>query len=239
MNKIKVLIVEDKLLIAEDIAKRLKSHQMEVTAICPSGEEAVKLVALMQPDLILMDIELDGVMDGISTAQSVNQHHDIPIVYLSDYADPKTVDRAKKTTPANYLTKPFNEADLVRAIDLAFSNANSLRSAKKPAGADYILLRTASQVYAKILPSDILYLKADRAYCHVFTEKNEYVLSKSMNHVYDLLAMSGLIRVHRSYIVNVNKVTSLDGNVINLGKHRVQMSPDFRNDLVTHFKVVK
>src|SRR6218665_168381 len=125
MEKIKVLIVEDKLLTAEDIALRLKEHNMEVVGICTSGEQAVEEAISTKPDLILMDVELDGAMDGISAAQVISQQQSVPIIYLSDFTDSRTLDRAKKTLPANYLTKPFNEADLIRAIDLAFSNANA------------------------------------------------------------------------------------------------------------------
>jgi chemotaxis response regulator CheB len=97
MEKIKVLIVEDKLLIAEDVAARLEKHSMEVVAICSSGEEAIEKAKNKNPDLILMDIELAGAMDGISAAQSILQHQFIPVIYLSDYTDNKTLERAKKT----------------------------------------------------------------------------------------------------------------------------------------------
>ncbi len=240
MDKIKVLIVEDKLLIAEDIAARLRNHAMTIAGVCASGEEALELLQQEKPDLILMDIELSGAMDGISTAHVIHQHYAIPVIFLSDFADAKTLDRAKKTHPANYLTKPFNEPELVRAIDLAFSNANAPAAKKNTAlKKEFIFLRAENQVYHKFLLHDILYLKAGPAYCSVITSEGEYVLSTSMNHVQEQLDEADFIKVHRSYVVNVNRITSLDGNVIHIGEHEVQMSPEHRDALLLSVKILK
>jgi|GEM_PF-840489 len=240
MANIKVLIVEDQLLIAEDIAERLKKHSLEVAGICTSGEEAIKVVQTEKPDLILMDIELSDAMDGISTAQVILQQQFIPIIYLSNYMDQKTVERAKKTQPASYLTKPFNEADLIRAIDLAFSNANAKAgSVDRSATKDKFFLRTQNQVYVKILLSDILYLKAGRAYCSVVTKSRTYTLANSMNHIHEQLHHRDLQKIHRSYVVNVNQITELDGNVVKIGEVEVQMSKEYREALLGQLKIVK
>ena len=238
MEKIKVLIVEDKLLIAEDIAARLEKHSMEVVAVCSNGEEAIEMTNRKNPDLILMDIELAGAMDGISAAHSILRHHSVPVIYLSDYTDNKTLERAKKTQPANYLTKPFNEADLIRAIDLAFNNARHIPSAgsrlSKP-----IFLRTESQVYIKLDLQEILYLEADRSYCKVITTTRTFTLSTSMNNVYEQLNHEDFIKVHRSYIVNVNRVTSLDGNSVKIGETEIQMSKEYRDGLMGLLKIIR
>jgi DNA-binding LytR/AlgR family response regulator len=238
MEKIKVLIVEDKLLIAEDIAQRLEKHSLEVIDTCSSGEEAIEKAKSKNPDLILMDIELSGAMDGISAAQIISQQLSVPIIYLSDYTDNKTLDRAKKTQPANYLTKPFNEADLIRAIDLAFSNAKhapvTINRTTRP-----VFMRTESQVYLKLDMQEILYLEADRSYCKVITTTRTFTLSTSMNNVYDQLNHEDFIKVHRSYIVNVSRITSLEGNSIKIGETEIQMSKEYRDDLMGLLKIIR
>jgi DNA-binding LytR/AlgR family response regulator len=238
MEKIKVLIVEDKLLIAEDIASRLEKHAMEVVAICSSGEEAIEKAKNKNPDLILMDIELSGAMDGISTAQTILQQQSVPVIYLSDYTDKKTLDRAKKTQPANYLTKPFHEADLIRAIDLAFSNTRNTPVTSNRLSRP-IFLRTESQVYIKLDLSEILYLEADRSYCKVITETRTFTLSTSMNNVYEQLNHDDFVKVHRSHIVNVSQITSLDGNGIRIGETVIQMSKEYRDDLMRLLKIIR
>lgn len=239
MENIKVLIVEDNLLVAESIATTLKNHSLEVVGICDTGEEAIQLVNEKNPDLVLMDIELAGAMDGISTAKVIQEEHAIPVIYLSDYTDQKTVDRAKKTLPANYIAKPFQEAELVRAIDIAFHNANAGTAEAKPLLKKHIFLRTYSQVYIKLAYQEILYLKADRAYCTLVTEHQTYKLTISMNHVHEQINNKDFVRVHRSYVVNVNRITELEGNTIKLEDHEVQMSPDLRGNLIKLLKFIQ
>src|SRR4051812_48706826 len=107
MEKISVMIVEDLSLVAEDIASKLNKHDMDVTGIYNNAEEAIQSLEERIPDLILMDIQLAGALDGISAAQIINEKYSIPIIYLSDYEDQPTLERAKKTLPANYFGKPF------------------------------------------------------------------------------------------------------------------------------------
>jgi DNA-binding LytR/AlgR family response regulator len=238
MEKIKVLIVEDKLLIAEDIAQRLEKHSLEVVDICSSGEEAIEKAKHKNPDLILMDIELSGAMDGISAAQIISQQQSVPIIYLSEYTDSKTLDRAKKTQPANYLTKPFNEADLVRAIDFAFSNARPVHATGNRF-AQPVFVRTESQVYIKLDVQEILYLEADRSYCKVIASTRTFTLSTSMNNVYEQLDHEDFVKAHRSFIVNVSRITSLDGNSIKIGDTEIQMSKEYRDNLMRHLKIIR
>lgn len=239
MENIKVLIVEDKMLIAEGIAATLRSHSFEVAGICSNGEEALEQAKDNKPDLVLMDIELKGSMDGISTARLLQDIHPVPVIYLSDFADKKTVDRAKQTLPANYLTKPFVDADLVRAIDIAFTNANAKNSTPTTASLPKHVFLKDKSVFIKLACDDILYLDAGRAYCKVITDDKEYMISTSMNHIHDQLNKNDFVRVHRSHIVNINRVTSIDGNQIGLGAKTVAMSKEYRDDFMSRIKFLR
>jgi DNA-binding LytR/AlgR family response regulator len=238
MERIKVLIVEDLQMIADDIAFRLTKNELEVVGICRSGEEAIDMVQKKKPDLILMDIALAGEMDGITTAERIHQQQFIPIIYLSDYTDVRTIDRAKKTLPANYLAKPFNEPDLIRAIDIAFANARHAPAAQNRSK-DHVFLRTSNQVFVKLPVADILYLEADRAYCNVMTTTKNYTLSTSMNHVFEQFDHEDFIKVHRSYVVNIKKITALDGNVIHFDEREVTMSKEYRDDVIRLLKIIR
>jgi DNA-binding LytR/AlgR family response regulator len=240
MENIKVLIVEDKGLVAESIASVLRNHSLEVVGMCATGEEAIQIVNKSKPDLVLMDIELAGALDGISTAKIIQTDHSIPVIYLTDFTDQKTVDRAKKTLPANYIAKPFHEADLVRAIDIAFHNANATTAVQeKPLLARCVFLRTDTQVYIKLAYQEILYLEADRAYCTIVTDNKNYKLASSMNRVHEQIDNKDFVRVHRSYVVNINRITSLDGNMIKIDGHKVQMSTDLRDELMGRLKFIQ
>lgn len=238
MNKIKVLVVEDSALIAEDISFKLGKHHFDVVEIFDKGEDALEYLKKNQPDLVLLDIRLAGALDGISTGYMIQNTYSLPIIYLSDLADAQTLNRAKQTRPANYLTKPFNEADLVRAIDLAFSNFTAqapIPGAQKP---DHIFIKNDNS-FVRILLKDILFLHADRSYCNIVTEEKTYVQSVSMNHVYEQINNKDFIRIHRSHVVNINKVTAIEGNLVKIGDHTLEMSKSMRDELIGRLTFLK
>lgn len=121
MDENRVLVVEDEAITAMEIQSNLQSFGYEVPAIAASGEEAIKLADKFNPNLILMDIVLNGQLDGTETALHITQHHNhkVPIIFLTAYSDPDTFNRAKLTVPYGYLTKPFDERDLRMAVELA------------------------------------------------------------------------------------------------------------------------
>ena len=116
----KILVVEDERVVARDIEKRLKKLGYVVTLTVASGEEAIKKTAETRPDLVLMDIQLKGEMDGIEAAERIRTDFDIPVIYLTAFADEETLQRAKATEPFGYILKPFDERDLHTAIEIAF-----------------------------------------------------------------------------------------------------------------------
>ena len=119
MANAQVLIVEDEGVIAKDIENTLRNLGFDVPAIAFSGEEAIKRAAETHPDLVLMDIVLEGEMDGVEAAGQIRDRFDIPVVYLTAYANNKTLQRAKVTGPYGYIIKPFEERDLHIAIEIA------------------------------------------------------------------------------------------------------------------------
>ena len=225
-------------MIAEDIAGKLAKHHFEVVEIFDKGEDALEFLKTNQPDLVLLDIRLAGALDGISTGFMIQSNYSLPIIYLSDLADADTLKRAKQTRPSNYLTKPFNEADLVRAIDLAFSNFTSQPSAPKGNKSDHIFIK-AENTFVRVPLGEILFLHADRAYCNIVTEEKSYVQSVSMNHVLEQIRSNDFVRIHRSHVVNINKVTAIEGNMVKLGKHTLEMSKGMRDELIRRLTFLK
>lgn len=122
MSGIKVLIVEDEPLIAKNIGMYLNNHDFEVAGIAYDSEEAIQQLKRQQPDFAILDINLESEKDGIEIAQYINQHNFIPFVYLTSYSDKETIERAKKTNPAGFIVKPFNEKTLYATIEIALSN---------------------------------------------------------------------------------------------------------------------
>ena len=124
MEKVRILVVEDETVVAMDIANTLRKLGYGVTDAVPSGEQALASVKENRPDLIFMDIGLKGEMDGIETAAQIRSLYSIPVIFLTAFVDEKTLDRAKGTVPAGYITKPFEENDLRIAVEVGLYRAN-------------------------------------------------------------------------------------------------------------------
>ena len=116
----RILVVEDQRLIAADIENTLKKLGYVVVGNVASGEDAISQSDQVRPELVLMDVRLRGEMDGIQAAEIIRDRFNVPVVYLTAYADEETILRAKKTTPFGYLVKPFNERELRATIEIAF-----------------------------------------------------------------------------------------------------------------------
>lgn len=119
MVKKEILIVEDERIVAEDIKNSLQNIGYTIIGIASSGEEAIEKVRKGHPGLVMMDITLNGDMDGIECASHILSHTDVPIVYLTAHADERTLERAKITEPFGYIVKPFETEDLRIAVEMA------------------------------------------------------------------------------------------------------------------------
>jgi PAS domain S-box-containing protein len=119
MNKARILVVEDEVIIAMEIADRLKSMGYDVLRIVSNGSMAIKAAKSEKPDLILMDIMIQGDIDGIETATKIHKFSDIPVIYLTANADDSTLERAKVSDAFGYLIKPFEEKELNTSIEMA------------------------------------------------------------------------------------------------------------------------
>lgn len=122
MSGIRVLIVEDEPLIARNIGMYLNNNDYEVSAIAYDPEEALFQLKRNPPDLAILDINLESDRDGIEVARYINQHNNIPFVFLTSYSDKDTLERAKQTNPYGYIVKPFNDKTLFATIEIALSN---------------------------------------------------------------------------------------------------------------------
>ncbi|MDZ8138823.1 MAG: response regulator [Nostoc sp. DedQUE04] len=130
MTSAKILVVEDEAIVAKDLQYRLNKFGYIVPAIASSGEEAINIAREISPDLVLMDIKLKGSMDGIEAAEEIYKRLDIPVIYLTAYADENTLERAKITEPFAYLLKPFKERELQTNIEITLTKHGLERQLK-------------------------------------------------------------------------------------------------------------
>lgn len=123
MDREKILVVEDESIIAMDIQLSLQNLGYDVPCVASTGEEAIAKVSKYRPDLILMDINLEGEMNGIEAAVIIRSRFKVPVVFLTAFADSKTLESAKKAEPLGYITKPFSDTDIRVAVEMALYKA--------------------------------------------------------------------------------------------------------------------
>lgn len=127
-----ILVVEDEPIIAQDIAECLEQSGFEMAGVVSEGLSALAIIKEKQPDAVIIDIRLEGDMDGIDLASRILEICDVPFVFLTSHSDKQTIDRAKQTFPAGYLLKPFNPVSLMASLEVAlFNHIHHVRSADK------------------------------------------------------------------------------------------------------------
>ncbi len=244
---IKILIVEDDMIIGAKVSMQLTLLGYEVTGIIPRGEEAIMHVEENQPDIVLLDINLKGTLDGIETAQAMQKIADIPIIYVTANTDEATFNRAKTTRPYAFIAKPIKTIDLQRAIELAI---NRIAENKTPAAAeesssedmpfilsDRIFVKHKEKM-VKIYIEEILYIEADRNYCRIYTQNKEYLLSTTLKIMEEKLPIRHFIRVHRSYMVNLKQIDEVAENHVILEGKAIPLSISMRDELLKRIQTI-
>lgn len=243
---IKLLIVEDDMIIAAKISMQLTNLGYEVTGIVPRGEEAILHVEENKPDIVLLDINLKGALDGIETARIMHRNADIPIIYITANTDEATFNRAKETRPYAFINKPIKNLDLQRAIELTISRIAEQQTATIEEElsedmpfilSDRIFVRHKDNM-VKIFIEDILYIEAERNYCRIFTKNKEYLLSTTLKIMEDKLPARYFIRVHRSFMVNLAQVDEVAENHVIIAQKAIPLSHTLRDELLKRIQTI-
>jgi DNA-binding LytR/AlgR family response regulator len=239
---IKILVVEDEMLIGAKISMQLTSLGYEVTGILPRGEEAILHVEENKPDIVLLDINLKGKLDGIETALQIQKLANIPVIFLTANSDEATFNRARVSRPYAFISKPYKQLDLQRAIELTISrmaeNETGLQAEEEPTGderpfilSDRIFVRHREKMI-KIIVADILYIEADRNYCRIFTKNREYLLCITLKTIEEKLPGRIFLRTHRSYIINLAHIDEVaEGHVI-IAQKAIPLSAGLKDQLL-------
>ena len=246
MDMITILIVEDDPIIGADLQDRLLEMGYQAIGPIASGEEALAhLQANKQPDLVLMDIQLEGRMDGIETARKLMEKQPSPpLIFLTSNSDEATFASAKSVKPAAFLSKPFRGRDLKHAIELAIVQSADKKKAatEENTGDNAFVLKDRLFIKVKdrmvrLFFMDILWVQADDYYCKVVTKEKEYLVTQTLKKFSEELAgVPGLMRVHRSYIVNLARVEEIGELYLHIGKAQIPYSKTFKEELLMRLR---
>ncbi|HEY4800840.1 MAG TPA: LytTR family transcriptional regulator DNA-binding domain-containing protein [Bacteroidia bacterium] len=250
MAKIGILVVEDESIVAKDIQQSLKKLGYEVLGVCSTGEDAMKKAEMTKPNLVLMDIMLKGDLSGIDAAEYIRQKLNIPVIFLTAYADSSTLAKAKVTEPYGYIIKPFKEIDLQTNIEIALYNHEKTNEAKKERDFLYSLVEAKSTretifvksnlKLVKINTRDIYFLEALKDYVTINTKTNRYIVHSTMKDIEKKFPSAEFARAHRSYIVRIDKITAIDNHFLVLDdiQKQIPVSASYRDELEKRLNMI-
>lgn len=227
---VRVLIVEDELLLAEDISTDLTEFGFEIVGVFTSGEDCIKNLENLFPDVIIMDIRLRGEWDGIETAKRVNEIKKTPIVYLTSNSDKGTVERLLHVFPSSFISKPYQKTDLMMAIELAVRAKTVEENQNKS-----IFIRSANK-YIKIAIADITYVEADGSYTKIHLATESHIVSFNLKYIEDAINDDNFKRIHRSYLINCQKVEGIKGSNLIVNKVVLPISKSYSKEVTALFK---
>ena len=238
----KILIVEDELIIGAHISTVLSENQYEVLEVVQRGEEVPGVIASEQPNLIIMDIQLAGQLDGIETAKIISQTSRIPVIFLTSNTDAATFERSKEAYPYAFLSKPFNQENLLRTIEVI---NNRLHYVEGKVNREDVALELLDRIFVKdkdkmvrINVADILYVNAERNYCNIVTAEKKYMLSVNLKTFESKASSASFVRIHRSYLVNLFKIDQLDDNYVFFNNESLPISKSYKKELTSKLKLI-
>jgi DNA-binding LytR/AlgR family response regulator len=241
-----ILIVEDEMIIAANISLQLTHLGYEVTGIIPRAEEVLPQIRLHVPDILLLDINLKGDEDGIQLAHLIQKEFKIPIIYLTANSDEAHFERAKETNPYAFISKPFKKLDLQRAIELTIIRIQNENETEKSIPidndvpfvlSDCIFVRSHNKM-VKVCLNDILYIEAERNYCKIHCKDKEHLLVTTLKDLEEKLTSNNLLRIHRSFIVNLSHIDEIAMSHVVIAKKAIPLSTELKKQLLLRIQKI-
>lgn len=241
MQAVRILIAEDDWIIAKEISITLQDLGFEVLGAFDTGEELLQKLAQLKPDMVLLDIDLAGQLSGIEVAERL-RGQGVPFVFLTAMADLPTIEKAKQTEPYAYLVKPVRADTLLSTIEVSLYNYRRKLHAEQPAVAtppretfsihDHIFVKAKKRL-EKIRIADILWIEAEDIYAIIVTPTGRYVLSQPLKNVEERLPSEYFMRVHRSFVVQLDKIAAIEDHDLVVGGKFIPIGKTFRDKLMS------
>ena len=245
-HPIKILIVEDNVIIAEDMQSMLEEIGYEVIDNVIVYEQAVEVLKNHHVDLVLIDIILASNKTGIDLGKHIRDSYTIPFIFVTSNSDRATVENAKTVKPDGYLVKPFEQQDLYTSIEIALSNFNyskkeSSRGEGTPGEEELVsnsvlkdsIFVKKQHLYYRIQFKDIQFIKADNVYLEVHTAGKKFLVRSPLKDYLEKLPRNKFYRAHKSYIVNVDHIDAINSKDIVINNTLIPISKEFREFILS------
>lgn len=239
MGEIKVMIVEDELIIAEDIRSKLSGLGYNVTGIATDVKEAESLLQKNSPDIVMLDIILRDGDDGIALAEIIRNQYNIPFIFLTSHADKVTIERAKRLKPDGYLVKPFTDRDLYSSIEIAFFKKadNQVKLEESSFEHENMVLNDCiiikkDYLLIKIKFVDLQWIMSDGNYLKLHcSDDKKYLLRSTLKDLLARLPKELFLQTHKSYALNIDHIAAVEYDYIAIGKNHVPVGRLFMENV--------
>tara|TARA_R110000868_G_scaffold4211_13_gene26727 strand:- start:137337 stop:138098 length:762 start_codon:yes stop_codon:yes gene_type:complete len=245
---IKILIVEDNVIIADDMQSMLEEIGYEIVDNVIVYEQAIEVLKSKQVDLVLIDIILASDKTGIDLGKHIRENYNIPFIFVTSNSDRATVENAKTVKPNGYLVKPFEQQDLYTSIEIALSSFNyneksaSAKSNNESEQEDQVISNSVlkdsifvkkQHLYYRIQFGDIQFIKADNVYLEVNTVDKKFLVRSPLKDYLEKLPANKFYRAHKSYIVNVDHIEAINSKDIMINNNLIPISKEFKEFIIS------
>ena len=213
--------------IRDSIETALLKQGFKIVGDASDAISALKDIKSLQPDLILIDIQLEGNQDGIDLALDLDRVQ-LPYVFLSSQTDPDTIERVKYTNPLGYIVKPFTENGLRTNIELAWHKYID----SEP---QFLTVKHEGRLH-RINQNAIQYLKAFDNYCYIVTNTETFLVPHTLKYISEQIESDNFVKSHRSYVVNLKHVQSVNKNSLSFENENIPISASQKSLVITKLK---
>jgi DNA-binding LytR/AlgR family response regulator len=243
MDKVKILVVEDEMIIADNICDALEELGYQALEPAISYTEAIGRIEEEKPDIAILDIQLSGKKTGIDIAKKIRESYHFPFIFLTSNADSLTLNLAKEVMPPAYLIKPFSREELYTSIEIALSNYSIIHKNMEDEADDSHVIKDAFFIknkgsFLKIYFDDILYLKSDHVYVELHLKNTQqFLVRRSLNDILSSLD-ARFVRIQRSFVVNVKYISEVKTASVIINNSEIPIGKTYKEELIKLIKLI-
>ncbi|TVZ26916.1 LytTR family two component transcriptional regulator [Gillisia sp. Hel_I_86] len=243
MSKIRILATEDDPIHEAKLRMVMDSLKYDLIDVIVDPHQVIPIIRATNPDILLMDVDLNSDISGIDLVNKINELFDIPTVFLTSFHDASTFNKAKETQPVAYITKPYKAEELERSIALAIFNKQKERigiaSSINTRITKHLFVKDGASL-TKVLLSDIRYIEAYDKYCYIHLQNKKYMIKERLKNISEKFPDDLFLQVHRSYIINLEAIDDikLTQNMLLIGEKKIGIGKTYRRAFLSRISIL-
>ena len=236
------MIVEDEMVVSMMISDMLEELGYNVIEPVSNYDDAIISLKNSKPDIVLLDIQLEGSKSGIDLAYYIKSKLNLPFIFLTSQSDSRTVESAKILNPNAYLLKPFTKDDLYTSIELAIHNFGNIIFQEDSSDLKNVIIKDAffvksNNLFHKVKFTEKNYKKSDHVYVEIYTKNRDvHLIRSSMNDFCESIP-ANFFKVHRSYTVNLDHLDSINSLYVLIENHKIPIGVNYRQQLLQQISI--